>query len=57
MLHVSFGSVLTDKLDNGAWRFRDRIYQLLWREEPLHHEIVQSHSEKHLRALGFDNNH
>lgn len=53
MLHVSFGSVLTDKLENGAWRFRDRIYQLLWREEDLHHEIVQSHAEKHLRALGM----
>jgi len=53
MLHVTFGSVLTDKKENGAWRFRDRIYQLLLKNEELHHEIVREHSRRHMQALGM----
>jgi hypothetical protein len=53
MLHVTFGSVLTDKTENGAWRFRDRLYQLWLREEALHHEIVAQHSARHMRVLGM----
>jgi hypothetical protein len=61
MLHVTFGSVLTDKLDDGAWRFRERLYELWRREENLYSEIIAAHSAKHMRALGFGeayfNNH
>lgn len=53
MLHVTFGSVLCDKKDNGAWRFRDRIYQMLLHNEELHHEIVRAHSLRHMQALGM----
>jgi hypothetical protein len=53
MLHVTFGSVLTDKKENGAWRFRDRIYQMLLQYEDLHHEIVCDHSLRHMQALGM----
>ena len=53
MLHVTFGSVLTTKTDRGAWMFRDRIYQLLLKNEDLHHEIVREHSRRHMRALGM----
>jgi len=53
MLHVTFGSVLTDKKEEGAWRFRDRMYQLLLKNEELHHEIVREHSRRHMVALGM----
>jgi hypothetical protein len=53
MLHVTFGSVLTDKKENGGWRFRTRIYQLLLKHEELHHEVVHDHSRRHMQALGM----
>lgn len=53
MLHVTFGAVLTDKNERGAWRFRDRIYRLLSEHEDLHYEFVARHSRRHLEALGM----
>ncbi|MBV9469033.1 MAG: hypothetical protein JOZ57_07280, partial [Abitibacteriaceae bacterium] len=53
MLHVTFGSVLTDKNERGGWRFRDRIYWLLENHEDLHYEIIKSHSKHHMQALGM----
>lgn len=53
MLHVTFGSVLTTKNEQGGWLFRDRIYWLLENNEALHHEIVKAHSLRHMRALGM----
>ena len=43
ILHVTFGSVLTEKTVDGAWRFRDRLMNFL-RANP---EIYASNLEKH----------
>jgi hypothetical protein len=53
MLRVTFGSVLTDKTENGAWRFRSRLYELWRKYEDVHLGIVEEQSIKHLRALGY----
>jgi hypothetical protein len=53
MLHVTFGSVLTDKTDNGAWRFRSRLYEMWQKHEDVHLAIIEEYSSKHLRTLGW----
>jgi hypothetical protein len=53
MLHVTFGSVLTDKIENGAWRFRSRLYEMWQQHEDVHLAIIEEYSAKHLRTLGW----
>jgi hypothetical protein len=53
MLHVTFGSVLTDKTENGAWHFRSRLYEMWQKHEDVHLEIIEEYSRKHLEALGW----
>jgi len=53
MLHVTFGSVLTDKTENGAWRFRSRLYEMWAKYEDVHLEIIQKYSGLHLKTLGW----
>lgn len=53
MLHVTFGSVLTDKTENGAWRFRARLYEMWQKHEETHLVIIEEYSGKHLRTLGW----
>lgn len=53
MLHVTFGSVLTDKTENGAWRFRSRLYEMWDKHEDVHLAIIEEYSAKHLRTLGW----
>jgi hypothetical protein len=52
MLHVTFGSVLTEQ-ESGKYLFRDRLYELWEREEELHTGIVAAHSARHMKALGM----
>ena len=53
MLHVTFGSVLTDKTENGAWRFRSRLYEMWSKHEEVHLEIIEEYSRRHMTALGW----
>lgn len=56
MLHVTFGSVLSDKTEAGAWRFRPRLYQLLLRHEETHLDMVRFYARRHLQSLGLCDN-
>jgi hypothetical protein len=51
ILHVTYGSVLTQKTDQGAYLFRDRIVTLLRKNEQLHEEVLRNHLGKHVRLL------
>jgi hypothetical protein len=53
MLHLTYGPVLTAKTENGAWRFRARLYELLQKHEDAHHAMVEEYSSKHFKALGW----
>ncbi len=47
ILHVTFGSVLTDRAD-GAYRFRDRFYQVLRDHEEEHYDALERHLGRHV---------
>ena len=53
MLHVTFGSVLTDTFPDGAWRFRDRFYALLGKHHDAHAQTVERHAQRHFQDLGW----
>jgi hypothetical protein len=45
LLHVTFGSVLTDA------NFKPRILETLQKHAALHEELLDQHLTKHLRLL------
>lgn len=47
-LHVTFGTVLTVKDDQGNYVFRDRIYAVLEDNEEAHYRALQDHFARHL---------
>ncbi len=50
IMHVTYGSLLTARTEQG-WRFRDRILDLLVREEETHHACLARHFGRHLAPL------
>jgi len=53
LLHVTFGSILTAKTENGGWLFRDRLKEVLIDNEEEYYQTVAAHFERHIRALGL----
>ena len=51
LLHVTFGSVLTQGVDGQGRRFRESILELLQKHPDLHREFLEKHFTKHLRLL------
>ncbi|HKJ68512.1 MAG TPA: tagaturonate epimerase family protein, partial [bacterium] len=47
VLHVTFGRVLTDKDDQGNYRFRDDILRTLREHEETHYRYLQNHFQRH----------
>jgi hypothetical protein len=50
ILHVTFGSVLTEKTDYG-YRFRERIRGILRQNGKLHEDVLRDHLTKHIQML------
>ena len=55
ILHVTYGSVLTEKMDGVGWRFYDRLMLLLKanREEYFHY--LENHFRRHLALFSLNN--
>jgi len=51
VLHVTFGSVMTDKQD-GEYRFRQRLLRALEANEEAYYEALERHFRRHLAAYG-----
>jgi tagaturonate epimerase len=51
LLHVTFGSVLTQGQDGKGRRFKESILELLEKHADLHMELVARHFSKHLSLL------
>ncbi len=48
ILHVTFGSVATEKTQRGEWRFRERILDLLRDNPEAYAANLESHFIRHL---------
>jgi hypothetical protein len=51
ILHVTFGSVLTEKAAGGSWRFYDRFMDLLRANAEAYAENLERHFIRHLRLF------
>jgi len=51
VLHVTFGSIVTAKTEDGSWLFRDRIREVLINNEEEYYKTVSKHLERHIKAL------
>jgi hypothetical protein len=51
ILHVTFGSVLTEQSDGGSFRFRHRLMDLLTRNPEAYAQNLEAHFVRHLRPL------
>lgn len=51
ILHVTFGSVLSARGEDGRWLFRDRIKRVLLDREEEYYEVISKHIRKHLESL------
>jgi len=52
VLHVTFGSVLTAHSEEGGYRFRDRLLQVLESNEEAYYAALERHFDRHLEAFG-----
>ncbi|UCD29010.1 MAG: hypothetical protein JSV03_00565, partial [Planctomycetota bacterium] len=51
LLHVTYGSVLTAKNDDGSYRFRDALFETLIDHEQEHYAVLAEHMGKHIRPF------
>jgi hypothetical protein len=55
LLHVTFGSVLTSRRDDGQWLFRDRLLQVVAQNETAHYDTLSEHLARHVRPFARTN--
>jgi len=48
VLHVSYGSVLNAKREDGSWRFRERLLDALRRHEEVYGRLLAEHLGRHV---------
>ncbi|MEM3041784.1 MAG: tagaturonate epimerase family protein [Nitrososphaerota archaeon] len=51
VLHITYGSILTAKTNEGEWLFRDRLTRILIENEEEHYETVAAHIKRHIEPL------
>ena len=51
LIHITYGSILSAKSDEGRHLFRDKIYATLFKHEKEHYDAVSSHIRRHLDLL------
>ncbi len=54
ILHVTFGSVLTDKMADGNWRFRERLMGFLRSHPEAYASALEKHFDRHLTPFTLD---
>ena len=53
LLHITYGYLLQDKDEQGAYLFRDEFFTLLAKEEKLYQNLLAEHIGKHFELLGW----
>ncbi len=51
LIHITYGSILRARDNEGKYIFKDRIYQVLFRYEEDHYREVSNHIRRHLELL------
>lgn len=51
LIHITYGSILKTKDDEGKYIFKDRIYRILFKYEEEHYRELSNHIRRHLELL------
>jgi len=51
LIHITYGSILRAKDDEGKYIFKDRIYKILFKYEEDHYRELSNHIRRHLELL------
>lgn len=51
LIHITYGSILSAKDDEGKYIFKDRIYKILFEYEEDHYRELSNHIKRHLELL------
>ena len=51
LIHITYGSILSAKNDEGKYIFKDRIYKILFEYEEDHYRELSNHIKRHLELL------
>lgn len=51
VLHVTFGSVLTEQRSGGNYKFRDRVIKVLRENEEVYEQCIYRHFRKHIQPF------
>lgn len=51
LIHITYGSILKEKDEDGRYHFRDKIYKILFDHEKTHYQAVSQHIRQHLDFL------
>jgi len=51
LIHITYGSILSAKDDEGKYTFKDRIYKILFEYEEDHYRELSNHIKRHLELL------
>ncbi len=51
LIHITYGSILSAKDDQGKYIFKDRIYKILFEHEEEHYRELSNHIKRHLELL------
>jgi len=54
VLHVTYGSVLNARREDGRWRFRDLLLDTLRRNEEVYAQVLQRHLARHIEPFRRD---
>jgi len=53
LIHITYGSILRAKDDEGKYIFKDRIYKILFKYEEDHYRELSNHIKRHLELLNL----
>ena len=53
LMHITYGSILSTKKDDGSSLFKDELFQLLNDNEDLHYNYLVKHMKRHMDLLGI----
>ena len=53
LIHITYGSILRAKDDEGKYIFKDRIYKILFEYEEDHYRELSNHIRRHLELLNL----
>jgi hypothetical protein len=51
LMHITYGSILSSKNDDGSYKFRDRVYRVLSMHEEDHYRVLERHIGRHIKLL------